>query len=281
MKAEDATLTEMKWYKLTVIADKIEATGRKILRSFIQLHDQGQTEAMTEDGINPCYHLSRIMTLGQQGVGEDGPFSIFPLCLNKAHAEDLADDTPFELYHPLRDDTIEHILNSYLVENNSSFAIQELFDNCLVFSRNLLENKKTILTSRANHIKFFSEESAVKRKPKAKVIPSRIKEVVDRDLPFSPREPQEVEGEEGKKTLKVEVPTESDLNHLDPLLFNYIQPYKMLLLHNCKTFNNRDKYSSEQLAKEKGEEVKNPEAKLKKKSEKIKKSLKKQSKAIH
>ncbi len=62
IKEEDATLTEMKWYKLTVIKDKIEKTGIKILNSFISCQDTKE-ETMVEERVNPCYHLSRIMTL--------------------------------------------------------------------------------------------------------------------------------------------------------------------------------------------------------------------------
>ena len=91
--------------------------------------------------------------------------------------------------------------------------------------------------------------------------------------PLREFEPEEEKGQDGKVTLKVELPGESDPE--------VTRIYKMLLLHNYKTFNNREKYQQEFEAKERGEEVTNPQKKLKKKSDKVKKTLKKKSKAIH
>lgn len=102
----------------------------------------------------------------------------------------------------------QRIMDTYLVENHSSFAIQEFFENCLNFSRQILETKRAIFASKLSHDKFFEELGAKKRtdKIKQKMIPDRIKEGLKAS--YGAAEPLVESSDDGKKTLQVQIPSE-------------------------------------------------------------------------
>ena len=99
-----------------------------MLNLIMDCHDRPE-DTMVNTRVDSAVHVSYIMEGPHTGTTDGSTFLYFPLCLNKNFHEDSLDESPFELYEPLTSDTVEQILDSYFVQNNSSFAIMELFDN--------------------------------------------------------------------------------------------------------------------------------------------------------
>ena len=190
------------------------------------------------------------MSMGTSGSDLDQNFPIFPLCINPSKNYDPNDDTPFDLHCDLKDDTIQQIMDSYLVENTSSFAIQEFIDNCIQLSRQLFSYKKGLFSCHALNQKFLTDDSFKKRRKKIKNvdIPEGVKSVLGKIGQSEPDPQIEKSTEEGKTIIEIKIPSESEPRfdgESDRI-------YKMLLIHNIKTYINRAKYSEEQENKKNG-----------------------------
>lgn len=253
--SEDQIVSELKWFKLTVIKPHVEKTGKKILNLIIESRDEIQKSLAPTEGISTNIHVSDVMNR-RESLGND-----FLMCVNNNNQSNAS---IFRPTHPLTKKTTQDILNSYLVDNASSFAICEFLETCLEYSRETIEDKKFLFSQIGSQERFFTDIAASKRKAKIKVIPQKVKDMMSGNQALAYEQAMPPPVEDGSLQVKIpSVPTEEDQEAQ--------RIFKMLLIHNVKTFGNRNDYHLNQEAKEKGEAPpKEKKKEIKKKKEKAK-----------
>jgi hypothetical protein len=79
VKAENASVVELKWHRLTISKENIWKTCKKMLKILFDMGDTREEQYVNER-VESSYQVTRIMSMTTPGVSRGKVYLYFPLC---------------------------------------------------------------------------------------------------------------------------------------------------------------------------------------------------------